>query len=330
MKLNSNVVLKEYLDADAFEGTNIMHFPNLWLPTAQFSLVVFLCMSSSCSHLACILVLREYMEDHQSAGRLRIRLIIVFAAFLAVTVALASSVTPYFMWIVAEPVSSAMDDKQLPDWALSLIVALCIAIPLLVVLAIFWLCTLQLMPRLKLRIQEKLRSILLSRLRRWFQLIKIWHLGLVKALPERRRQPFTNFTKRCFWFLVLGNELAVFMLQILLALLSIVWIGLQRLSLPPDYYGSEILCSLHHIAPNSEWASFGQLLPIILLLLPMLSAYGHYVGKILDADTEAHLVDITLAEERDHKHKSISQYNFTYAPLQVHIPRSSPTQSSPR
>lgn len=29
------------------------HLPNVWLPNAQFSLVVFLSMASSSSHLAC-------------------------------------------------------------------------------------------------------------------------------------------------------------------------------------------------------------------------------------------------------------------------------------
>ena len=49
-----------------------------------------------------------------------------------------------------------------------LILALSMAIPLLVILGIFWLCTLQLSPRVKDAVQRKLSTIILARLRRWF------------------------------------------------------------------------------------------------------------------------------------------------------------------
>lgn len=289
VKLHSNHTIETYIQdyRNADEQTTFQfHFPNLWLPTAQFSLVVFLCMASSSSHLACVLVLRDYMDEHKSAFRLRIGLILVFSAFLAVTVALASSLTPYFIWLIAEPVSAATGNRILPHWATVLVLALCIAIPLIVVLAISWLCALQLMPRLKDKVQDRLRSILLSRLRRWFKLSKIWHSGLMRTLPDRWRLRATRLVKRCFWFAILGNEFVVFIIQVVLAVLSIIWIGLQRLATPPavfhGYYGKAYLCSLHNVGggPSREWASFGQLLPVILLLLPGLLAYGTYIGKI--------------------------------------------------
>ena len=101
----------------------------------------------------------------------------------------------------------------------------------------------------------------------------------------------------------------MFIIQNLLAILSLVWIALQRLATPPDYKSPSEegsgslytpLCSLHDVAGKSQWASFGQLLPMILLLLPILSAYGTYVGKLM-LKIGASCADVEFAEERDRK-----------------------------
>lgn len=102
----------------------------------------------------------------------------------------------------------------------------------------------------------------------------------------------TKFVKRFFWLLIVGHEFEIFVLQNILAILSIIWIALQRLATPPaylsdfdKYYGDDeeysSLCSLHNVAGRKQWASFGQLLPMILLILPLLSAYGAFIGTFL-------------------------------------------------
>lgn len=281
VKLHTNAALESI---DPEDRGSYLRFPNTSLPNAEFSLIVFLCMASSSSHLASVLVLREYMESHRSSARLRITLMVIFAAFLAVTIALASSLTAYFAWIIVEIFSVAVGENSAPpDWVLILILALCIVIPMLAILAIFWLCTLQVSPRLKGAVQRKTRTMVLARLRRWFRLSRIWHSGLMKLLPQRWREPFTKFVKRAFWFMILGNESIVFTFQVILAVLSIVWISLQRLATPPKLYTGDTqipLCSLHNVAGKGEIASFGQLLPLIFLVLPLFSAYGSYIGKL--------------------------------------------------
>ena len=290
VKLHSNSVLESLIKTAGDELPNYyLEFPNRILPNAEFSLIVFLCMASSSSHLACILVLRDYMESHRSSARLRITLIIIFACFLAVTIALGSSLTAYFAWIITKiflPGTSWNEPISRPK--LVTILALCIAIPLIAILAIFYLCTMQLSPRLKGVVQTKLRSMVLTRLRRWLNLSRIWHSGLMRLLPARWRKPFTNFVKRVFWFIILGNESVVFALQVVLAVMSVIWISLQRLSLPPEYWpvllaGSPPthlpLCSLHNVAGKGQFASFGQLLPLIFLVLPLFSVYGAYIEE---------------------------------------------------
>ena len=168
VKLHTNAVLESF---DAETRNLYLRFPNLALPNAEFSLIVFLCMASSSSYLVSVIVLRGYMESHRSSARLRIILMVIFAAFLAGTIALCSSLTAYFAWLVSAIFSIGIRGKEIPpEWVLILILALSMAIPLPVILGIFWLCTLQLSPRLKDAVQRKLRTIILARLRRWFRL----------------------------------------------------------------------------------------------------------------------------------------------------------------
>lgn len=62
VKLHSNSVVEEAVERlGALLPDYYLRFPNLSLPNAEFALIVFLCMASSSSHLACILVLRDYM-----------------------------------------------------------------------------------------------------------------------------------------------------------------------------------------------------------------------------------------------------------------------------
>ena len=88
---------------------------------------------------------------------------------------------------------------------------------------------------------------------------------------------FVTLISDCQW--TYADSSAVFALQIILSVLSLIWIGLQRLGDPPEFYskydeveglnGPTPLCSLHNVASKNELASFGQLLPLILLTVPL-------------------------------------------------------------
>lgn len=212
--------------------------------------------------------------------------------FLAVTIALASSFTVYSFNIVNSIFNLALKPREFQNRkTIDAILAVSLGIPILITLGICWLCTLQLTPNLRERMQEKIRSLFLKRLKKWFRLSKIWHHGAMRLLPRSWREPFTLFVKRCFWLVLIGHEFEVFILQNVLAILSLFLIALQRLATPPSYLDetdasstdlqSSSLCSLHNVAGRDQWASFGQLLPMILLLLPVLSAYGAYIGKAI-------------------------------------------------
>lgn len=210
--------------------------------------------------------------------------------FLAVTIALASSFTVYSFAIVNSLFNLALKPREFENRkTIDAILAVSLAIPILITLGICWLCTLQLTPTLRERMQEKIRTHFLKRLKKWLGLSKLWYHGPMKLLPRSWRKPFTLFVKRCFWLVIIGHEFEVFILQNVLAILAIFWIALQRLATPPAYLDetdacctdlqASSLCSLHNVAGPDQWASFGQLLPMILLLLPVLSAYGAYIGE---------------------------------------------------
>ena len=236
-----------------------------------------------------MLVSREYMEDHRAQARLRLILIVVFAMFLAVTIAFASSMTYYFIYIINQLFNLALKPREFQQRSTyTAILAVSMVIPILITLGICWVCALQLTPNLKEKVQRKLRSMVLNRLKKWFKLSKIWHSGFMRLVPKDWKEPLTKFVKRCFWLLIVGHEFEIFVLQNIFAILSILWIALQRLATPPAYLSDvdaeftnlefSSLCSLHNVARRDQWASFGQLLPMILLLLPLLSAYGAFIG----------------------------------------------------
>lgn len=158
-----------------------------------------------------VLVSAEYMEDHRAQARLRLILIVIFAMFLAVTIAFASSMTWYFIFIVDRLFNLGLKPHELSKRStITAILAVSMAIPILITVIICWLCALQLTPRLKERVQKKMRSYVLKPLKKWLKLSKIWHYGFMRLLPQRWRDPMTKLVKRLFWLVVVGHEFELF------------------------------------------------------------------------------------------------------------------------
>lgn len=102
----------------------------------------------------------------------------MFAMFLAVTIALASGMTSYFRYIVDRLFNLGLKPRELNRRStLTAIYAVSMAIPIMITLAICWLCALQLTPNLKERVQKKIRSLFTKPLKKWLKLSKIWHYG---------------------------------------------------------------------------------------------------------------------------------------------------------
>ena len=230
------------------------------LPTANFALVVFLCCGSSSSHLACILVLKQYLREHKATARLRVALVVVFSLLLTVTIALASSINAYFIFIILRmfywlvSITSKSGEGDTSATGEGVFYALVIGIPVAFMLYLFWICTLQLLTEPKIKIQAWLRKWVLPYLRKYTGANLFWRI-VTSRLKEERRRLWSRSTKRLFWYFLLGNEFTVFLLQIIFATLSMVWILLQRfirLS-TSDGQGGYYLCSMHTQA--DDWNS---------------------------------------------------------------------------
>jgi hypothetical protein len=123
----------------------------------------------------------------------------------------------------------------------------------------------QLAPTLKSRVQQSLRNSVLARVRTWFRISQAWHSGPMRCTPTTWRQPLTKLAKGAFWFSVLGDEQVLLVVQILLSITALAWIGLQRLMTPPSGFEADLkaegisLCSLHHVVqesgPDANWAT---------------------------------------------------------------------------
>lgn len=268
-------------------GTDIGRalWPYYWMPSSSFALVVFLCCGSSSAHLACLLVLRNYFVEHKITARVRIALFVLFSLFLTATIALTSSFTAYFLAMVGYVYAST--DKY-SETSLRIAQAFVFLIPMLSMVWIFWICSLQLLPGRCVSWKKWLSSKIVDPLRQKIGLTWLWH-KLTCWMGVGYRKRLTRWVKGTFWTLLLGDPVLVFALQIVLATLSVVWTLLQRFAAPPPpgHYDKFLeydepanrLCSLRIAAGGYDAWSFGQTLPMFLLALPVLSAWETYIGE---------------------------------------------------
>lgn len=119
---------------------------NEWLEMANgnFALVVFLCIASSSSHLACLMVLNDYFTKHKAMAYPKIVLVACFSVLLTVAVAIASSFTGYLYMIAYYAVTSLPGDTSKRN--MRLIIDVVLGVPLATMFYLFWICTLQLLP----------------------------------------------------------------------------------------------------------------------------------------------------------------------------------------
>lgn len=94
----------------------------LFILTAHSSLLIYLTCLSSSSHLASVITLRKYFHDHKIVSIIRVCLIVAFALFISITVALANSFSVICELIVRSSSGEAFS----------------IVIPVMIILYSFW------------------------------------------------------------------------------------------------------------------------------------------------------------------------------------------------
>lgn len=211
---------------------------------AHFVLILYICVLSSSSHLAALITLRKYFDNYRLIAKVRLTLVIIFTLFLfssmVVTISISNATHQHY---------NGTAGKQ------SSIRRLAFVVPMFFIIAGFSSALVCIVwnPRRRLRhkhSEPRLRPVGL----------KSWPIAVPAKLGL---ELFNNL------FL---NPLIVFVIQIILAVLSVVLVLSQKLSAPDD---PGKWCSLHDYGDNT-WG-FGQTLSIAMLLLPAMSATQTYL-----------------------------------------------------
>jgi hypothetical protein len=238
------------------------------LQQAHFYLIVYMCCLSSGSHLASIITLRKYLEEHTLTSKIRIGLVTLFAGSLITSIILSGAFGPLFIpvrWILlftgigVFPFATAIFGFVPIIW-------------------IFWTAILEVAPLVQDIVIEFVRNRIWRFCKRW--------LGLGILLKRLRHQPFiyvVEVTLRkvvvsVFWYILLSSPCTTFVLQVVFAAASTAMTLSQKFAKPgPD---SDGICTLS--SPDENSWGFGQILSVLLLWLPVYSTIETYIGEPIE------------------------------------------------
>jgi hypothetical protein len=205
------------------------------------------CLSSS-THLAALITLRKYFGNYATALRVRVVLIVIFnyslsgALAVVFSFAISGSFTLYLAYLLACGICYVF------------ITALYV-----------------INPSLKPKVERLIRDC-------WSNIKFLLCLSLVYWLLEKAFSPqikarVVKAFKSGFWYLILLGPFPIFVMQVLFATLSLGLTVAQKSIESPN---AKLWCSLNSDEENA-WG-FGQILAMLLLLLPVLSAFETYLG----------------------------------------------------
>lgn len=243
---------------------------------AYFTLVVYLCCLASSTHLACIIILTHDVQEHPSVTKARIVLIILFSILLSVSIILNQyAYGPFFRILYIVLVKGCKASERTFN-------VFSYLIPIIAMLYLFWVSTIQLAVSLKAKITDFIRLTLwpfVVRMLRLCAFFNILQMLVGKKVYDRLR----GFAKNSIWFILFSTPQAVFVLQIFFAIISLVFTLVQKFATAPEpndnalAAGISSWCSLNNSADN-KWG-FGQSVAMFLLFLPVLSTFEVYLEE---------------------------------------------------
>ncbi|KAF2728307.1 hypothetical protein EJ04DRAFT_591904 [Polyplosphaeria fusca] len=227
-------------------------------PGAHFVLVLYICGLSSSSHLAALITLRKYFRKYKLIAKVRLSLFLGFALFL-----LSSMVAT-----IAMPQTVGSQGTIIGETPNSRVRRLCFIIPMFFILIGFstaLTCILS-------HPQKSSKSTSNLKKRTTDSSVNPMKCLLPATCDH---DPFLTHAGKCGLVLLrylFFNPLIAFIVQILLAILSVVLVLSQKFSPPDD---PKHWCGLQDGEENA-WG-FGQTLSVVMLLLPAMSAGQTYL-----------------------------------------------------
>ena len=222
-------------------------------------LIIYLCCLSSTTHLAAIINLKAYFLEHYRLGFVRIALVAAFGVVLAT--ALCFSRPDFFLPInqvsgynLGEAISR---DRNVGYYLL---------IAFFFVIYTFWLAAIQLVGGRESRFAQWIHDPFWPTIKRWFRL----ETALTRARKWNWYPKASRVIKATFWFLVVGHPFAVCLFQLGFATITLICALLRKFAPAWSTWLTQGDCDLTGPEENS-WG-FGQILPMVLLVLPIWQA----------------------------------------------------------
>ncbi|CAI6342106.1 unnamed protein product [Periconia digitata] len=228
---------------------------------AHFVLILYICALSSSSHLAALITLRKYLRRYKLIAKIRITLVIVFTALL-----FASMIAAIAMPETITVSSTGVLEREMRAHRLSF------TVPMAFMLVGFSTALVAILynPPTTSHFAGSRNHHHHSTTSPRNQLV-----ALSAATLRRRNSEKTTCPARKGLMLVLVlflNPLVAFIVQIILATLSVILVLSQKFSVPEE---KDKWCGLQGNAEN-QWG-FGQTLSVVMLLLPAMGACQAYL-----------------------------------------------------
>ena len=232
---------------------------------AHGALIVALSSLASSSHLAGLINLRVYLRKHRTLAWIRIAMVAVYAFVLSF--ALRFTTTSY---------SRFMDYLGAMFGPSPIVLRLTYCLPLLMTLHLFWLGLIQLLDGPRIRFESCFRRRILPFARKWLGLGLVSR-GLRSALSDGAYALLSKVVSATFWFLIFGHPFFICVIQLAITSLSAFSALTQKFIASKD---PNFPCDLTTSAEENAWG-FGQMLAMLLLLLPLLQGLETFSGNVL-------------------------------------------------
>lgn len=230
---------------------------------AHWTLIVYMSCLSSSTHLAAVLTLRKYFDDHKKIAVLRIYLILAFSALLVVALSTSRSFSVFLL-----PFHLILVKTGFP-WAYSWILPFTY---------VFYIAIIQLLPKKRDAIRAWLSKKVWPILRKW---LGLWLISTLvrKTLGGKIYHTVRACFVASFWYLLFSSPRSIFVLQILFSLIAATFCLAQKFAMPTQVdKDAGYRCSLNNKQENRM--EFGQVLSFLLLLQPVLAAWETYMRKL--------------------------------------------------
>ncbi|GME31872.1 crispr-associated helicase cas3 [Neofusicoccum parvum] len=253
----------------------------------HFFLIVYLACLSSSSHLAAVITLKSYLNKNKVPAFMRLGLIVTFAILLTVTICLAVPFGPPTILFLTIDQDITWKERYCRDYVQAsygtdcsisadrFLLVLFYIVTTVAVLYPYWIAIINTFENWRAALKDHIKTFWRIDTR-WLPMhwIRRSFDGMEKVGPRKFWKWLRRRLKSTFLFFVLGNTGRAFYLQLIFFAISLMYVIAQRVAnTPREDVG---MCDLS--SGGTSWG-FGQILPMLLLAFPVISAVVAYFGE---------------------------------------------------